>query len=467
MQTIYNQFPTSRTLYEFANDIAKAVHTSPLTRNQWVTAEIGNMSQRGGHCYLELIEKSPSGQTVAKMRGTIWANSFMSIKAKFEKATGQTFSAGLKVMLFGSANFHEIFGMAFNISDINPSYTLGDLVRIRREILERLEKEGVAGFNQSLPLPLVPQRVAVISSASAAGYGDFMNQLKGNPAGLVFYPVLFEAVMQGERTSRTIREALQRIETTIDLWDCVIIIRGGGATGDLIDFDEIELARAVASFPLPIVVGIGHERDRTVLDELACVRVKTPTAAAEWMISRTLEFATYVRQLTDNICNESRQRLSGAQQQLARIEGLIPTIATGKISESSAYLKKFQEAIPILCRSRIIKEKERLSFIGRYVGQSATGQITRSAEYLKSVADNIRTATSNTLRRNRDALAHTEEMLAALSPENTLRRGYSITYADGHAIKDVSKLKPGTKVTTRFGKGSAISVIDTIQHTTE
>ena len=277
-------------LYELNNLVrSRLEHAFP--EEYWVQAELSDVrSNATGHCYLELIEKDARGNNlIARARAMIWNQVYRLLKPYFEQETGQAFVSGLKVLVKVTVGFHELYGYSLTILDIDPSYTLGDMARRRREILAKLEEEGVLTLNKELEMPLLPQRIAVISSATAAGYGDFCNQLAGNPYGYVFYPRLFPAMMQGERVEESIIGALNRIYSHAEAWDVVVIIRGGGATSDLSNFDSYLLAANCAQFPLPIITGIGHERDDTVIDAVAHTRVKTPTAAAEYLIARVHE----------------------------------------------------------------------------------------------------------------------------------------------------------------------------------
>ena len=281
--------PHTYSLLEF-NAVLRSAVAGAFPDKYWISAEISELHvNAAGHCYLELIEKDSRGATVARQRAMIWAAVYRLLKPYFEQETGYRLAAGIKVLVQVSVSFHELYGMSLAICDINPTYTLGDAARKRAEILRRLTEEGVAEMNRELPVPLVPQRIAVVSSGTAAGYGDFIDQLQNNPYRYIFYPVLFPAVMQGERTEASIIDALNRIYAFADNFDCVVIIRGGGATSDLGSFDSYPLAVNVAQFPLPVIVGIGHDRDETVLDYVAAVRVKTPTAAAEWLVARAHE----------------------------------------------------------------------------------------------------------------------------------------------------------------------------------
>ena len=257
-----------------------------LPDEYWIQAELSDVrSNTTGHCYLEFVQKDPrSNNLVAKARGMIWNNIYRLLKPYFEESTGQLFTSGIKVLVKVTVQFHELYGYSLTVLDIDPAYTLGDMARRRREILLQLEEEGVLTLNKELEMPVLPQRVAVISSATAAGYGDFCHQLQHNPGGFYFYTELFPALMQGNQVEESVLAALDRINARINEFDVVVIIRGGGATSDLSGFDTYLLAAACAQFPLPIITGIGHERDDTVLDSVAHTRVKTPTAAAAFLI---------------------------------------------------------------------------------------------------------------------------------------------------------------------------------------
>ena len=283
-----------------------------LPDSYWITAELNEARVgSGGHCYIEFIEKNEKGNIpVAKARGNIWANNYRILSRKFEEQTGMTISAGLKVMVNVTVEFHELYGYSLNVIDIDPSYTLGDLFMKRQEIIRRLEEEGVIDMNRELDFPLVPQRVAVISSPTAAGYGDFRNQIENNPYNIKFDLTLFPAVMQGEQVEKSIIAALDAIYERADNFDVVVIIRGGGANSDLTGFDSYNLAFHCTQFPLPIVSGIGHERDRTVLDAVANVSVKTPTAAAQYLITAAHDFAEEIKAYAVGIQTGALQKLS-------------------------------------------------------------------------------------------------------------------------------------------------------------
>lgn len=448
-------------LRQYTSEIANSIRTNPVLQSRWVIAELSDVSERGGHCYMELVEKDDRGVTIARLRGTIWANNFAyKIKPKFEQITGQKFKSGLKVMLFGSASFHEQYGLSFNITDVDPSFTIGDMERIRREIIETLTREGVVNCNRMLQMPRVPQRIAIISAKGAAGYGDFMNQLQSNPVGFKFYTHLFEATMQGETTSNSVIKALNDIEMTIDLWDCVVIIRGGGATSDLNGFDNLELARRVATFALPVVVGIGHERDRTVLDDIANVRVKTPTAAAEWLIMCAQQTLDQAVALANQVARYVKDRTSGASKQLSHIEGTIPIIAKQQIIKSKSNLAAIASALPYMTKNKILSANRMIDALARDVQHSAIGKISAAQTYLKTMSDALANAAPKAIANQDKRLKALENIVEALSPQKTLKRGFSLTKVNGKTVKSIDQLADNDVITTYLADGEITSVVN-------
>ena len=448
-------------LRQYTSEIANSIRTNPVLQSRWVIAELSDVSERGGHCYMELVEKDDRGVTIARLRGTIWANNFAyKIKPKFEQITGQKFKSGLKVMLFGSASFHEQYGLSFNITDVDPSFTIGDMERIRREIIETLTREGVVNYNRMLQMPRVPQRIAIISAKGAAGYGDFMNQLQSNPVGFKFYTHLFEATMQGETTSNSVIKALNDIEMTIDLWDCVVIIRGGGATSDLNGFDNLELARRVATFALPVVVGIGHERDRTVLDDIANVRVKTPTAAAEWLIMCAQQTLDQALALANQVARYVKDRTSGASKQLSHIEGTIPIIAKQQIIKSKSNLAAIASALPYMTKNKILSANRTIDALARDVQHSAIGKVSAAQTYLKTMSDALANAAPKAIANQDKRLKALENIVEALSPQKTLRRGFSLTKVNGKTVKSIDQLADNDVITTYIADGEITSVVN-------
>lgn len=403
-------------LYEL-NGLVKRTIRDRMSETYWVQAELSDVrSNYSGHCYLEFIQKDASGNNlIAKARGTIWSNIYKMLKPYFEQETGQAFASGIKVLVRVSVDFHELYGYSLTVLDIDPTYTVGDMERKRREILRQLEKEGVIDLNKELEMPVLPQRIAVISSATAAGYGDFCNQLSNNPRGYGFYTELFPAIMQGERVEESIIAALDAIYARLEAFDVVVIIRGGGATSDLSGFDTYELAANCAQFPLPIITGIGHERDDTVIDLIAHTRVKTPTAAAAFLVACMDQVADRLDNLSFRLQQGVRNRLLWEHRRIEGLKQRIPSAVYKRISDAKYGLLAANRDLQMATRQFLSMKKHRLELLQR---------------------------------RLNDAL-----------PEKQLARGYSITLKNGKAVKDTSALKEGDTLVTLLYKGKVESVI--------
>ena len=327
IQGMMNGIENPLTLYSLNNLVREAV-SNALPSRYWVTGELSEVREAvNGHCYIELVQRDEiSGEIVAKARGTIWSRIYSLLCPYFLEQTGHSFAQGLKVLLQVGVSFHELYGYTLDVCDIEPAYTIGDMARKRQLVIRQLTEEGVIGLNKELPFPLLPQRVAVISSSAAAGYGDFCDQLHNNTYGFVFYTKLFPAPMQGSGVEQGIISALDCIARDIDFWDVVVIIRGGGATSELSCFDTYELANNCAQFPLPVITGIGHRRDESVLDVVAHTSVKTPTAAAELLVHAMLTQAACVSDLQQGITSAVRSRLDTERHSLQSIVQRMPVI---------------------------------------------------------------------------------------------------------------------------------------------
>lgn len=453
--------PKVYTLSEFSRFVAQAMSREPVLMGAWVVAEISDMAVRGGHCYMTLLEKDPSGATIARMRANIWANRFIYIRNKFLRATEKELSNGMKVMFYGGASYHSNYGLSFNIGEIEPSFTMGDLERIRREILATLSKEGIIDQNRSLTFSDPPRKIAIISSETAAGYGDFLNQLQHNSAGVEFNVMLFPAIMQGERTAQSVIAALDLIEQTRSIidWDCVAIIRGGGATTDMNGFDDIQLARRVATFPLPIAVGIGHERDRCVLDEIACVRCKTPTAVAAWLSDTAGIAWQRACDLTTRIATFASEKLKGEHIRLQSIETMIPALAEARIRNAKMHLQSISAILPAAAKEATSKERIRLEGMIATLRMASKSRIQKEHPILDSIAASIRVAATASIEREKAKVDALERLIEVLNPESTLKRGYSITKIGGKAVTDISMLQKDDIMETVTYQGSIISKV--------
>ncbi|WP_286814486.1 exodeoxyribonuclease VII large subunit [Bacteroides sp. Phil13] len=388
-----------------------------LPDEYWVQAELSDVRTNStGHCYLEFIQKDPrSNNLIAKARGTVWANVYRLLKPYFEESTGQAFASGIKVLVQVTVSFHELYGYSLTVQDIDPTYTLGDMARRRREILKQLEEEGVLTLNKELEMPVLPQRIAVVSSPTAAGYGDFCHQLKNNSRGFFFHTELFPALMQGDRVEESVLSALDAILNRQEDFDAVVIIRGGGATSDLSGFDTYLLAAACAQFPLPIITGIGHERDDTVLDSVAHTRVKTPTAAAEYLINCMELAADELEVLISQLHESVRSRLTEEHRKLISYRNRIPSAVVRRVSDAKLTLLTTRKDISLAVQTSLSRQRHRLELL--------------------------------------------QQRLVDASPEKMLARGYSITLKDGKVVKDAALLNEEDEIITRFYRGEVTSVI--------
>lgn len=438
--------PTSGTavsLHHFLSEVKFTIAGNSALQGRWITAEISDI-RVSRHCYMQLLEKdSTTGATIATARATIWSSKFTELSRKFEAATNMHLANGMQVMLYVAVNMSEQYGLSLNITDITPEYTLGDMQRQRQEIIARLKREGLLDMNKTLAgIPQKPQRIAVISAAGAAGYGDFCKQLASNGFGIKFYTCLFAATMQGQNTVPTVIKALDKINRMHGMFDAVVIIRGGGATTDLNSFDNYELALNVANCQLPVITGIGHDRDTTVLDYVAAVPVKTPTAAAEWLISQ---------------CGKCLQTV-------ADYESTIINTVTTILSEESKHIQYINDSIPMVANNILDKERIRLNNLSKVIPANASGKITAANTMLDKFSALLLNICSQTIKQERMRIDALSDKVNLLSPQNTLNRGYSITLCNGQIVTDASQLNSGEVLITRFKSGEATSIVKNIDN---
>lgn len=408
---------TSISLFEL-NQLIRNTLNEELGNPFWIVAEIMEMHvNRSGHCYLELVEKTPEGDSIrARAKGTIWANQFSMLKPFFETSTGIKLNSGIKILFRATVEFHELYGLSLNITDLDPAYTLGDLARKKQEVIRRLNEEGVFDMNKELPLPLVPQRIAIISSITAAGYGDFTDTLDENNFGYRFRTVLFPSILQGDQAVTSIINAFEAIYARESEFDCVALIRGGGSQSDLECYNQYDLAYHITQFPLPVLTGIGHERDESVCDMVAAKQLKTPTAVAEFLIDRMLSFEMLLNTLSEKIQNSVKLAV---RENLLRINQL-----ENSIVNNSRYFVRIHS--------------ERISNSGRTLSKEVRSFLMREKEKIISY----------------------NRIIELVHPDTILARGYSITRINGQVVKKLKSLSAGQKLETLIKEGTIISTID-------
>jgi exodeoxyribonuclease VII large subunit len=463
------------------NGLVRKVVTDAFQDRIWVIGEISEMKiNRNGHCYLNLIEKDEATDTVvAQARATIWSYTFRMLRPYFETTTGQILIEGLKVLVNVSVEFHELYGYSLNIQDIDPTYTLGDMARRRRDIIARLTDEGVLDMNKEVEFPLAPQKIAVISSETAAGYRDFTDHLLNNPAGYIFYPKLFPAVMQGSQTEISIIEALDHIYEYEDLFDVVVIIRGGGSQIDLSCFDNYNLAYHITQFPLPVITGIGHEKDNTIVDLVAHTRLKTPTAVAEFLIGEVAGFDQQIEEAKEKFTDLVTERLEEANQKVERLAGKYGPLIRAIMNRNLQILNQSSWQLDYLTKSSITDHKYRLDGKEEALIRNTRQMIMSKANELKVmvglISSGIRIiipAKMNQLKNSISTTGHlarkrlTNESFSLefaaqkvylTDPEHVLARGYSITTRNGIVLKNISLVSINDIIKTRLHEGTMLS----------
>lgn len=384
----------------------------------WVVAEIAEMKvNTSGHCYLELTgSEQTGGKVTSRARATIWASKFRSLNTFFTATTGIPLRQGITILFKATVEYHELYGLSLNISDIDPSYTAGDMALRRAAIIRRLTAEGIMTMNRELDLAPYPRKIAVISSSKAAGYQDFINHLTHNPYDYVFVPQLFEAVMQGEATEYSVIEALDNISGEASKFDAVVIIRGGGSTTDLSWFDSYDIAFHVTQFPLPVLTGIGHEKDLSITDMVAWRSLKTPTAVADFLVGQVVECENHIVEMAESLSSAAGDSITSAGEHLASL--LNRTTATARL------------------------------------------HIRVKSEQLLHYTENLRKTGNNSIRSANDTANRLDQSLKLLDPASVMRRGFTITTKRGKIIRSAADLQPGDSLLTHFVNGKASSTVN-------
>ncbi len=424
------------------NHIIRDTLENQMSPNYWVVAEIGEMKTAAqGHAYLELVEKS-GHQVKAKIRANIWQYSFRTISGRFLATTGQPLKAGMKILALATVTFHELYGLSLNIKDIDPNFTLGERARIRQEIIDKLAHQGMTDMNKRFALPTVPQRIAVISSMTAAGYGDFVQQLHANRYGYQVHHHLFQATLQGDGAARTMIHALENIEDASREtgFDLVVIIRGGGAQMDLDCFDDYDLAVAIAKFPIPVLTGIGHERDETIADLVAHTKIKTPTAAAEFIISGFVDFEEQLLTALKQIERYTKQNLQWEDRKLADLEAKLKNISL----------------------QQLLRAGERLSIKSNQIKSTSLNQLNFNSYQVEKLAINLRKESNNVLNSELKKLDSLERNINNLDPASFLKKGYTRSEVDGKPIQQLT-IKEGDEMITYSDKQLLKSIIKQIK----
>ncbi|MEJ8757287.1 exodeoxyribonuclease VII large subunit [Pontibacter sp. H259] len=502
---VYEEFQTPLSLFELHQQIREELEVA-FPETYWVVAEIAQISpdRRKGHCYLTLVDKGDDARNVvAQTRATIWSARFAMLGRFFEDKTGQPLKAGLKILFQASVRFHELYGLSLDIHNIDPNYTIGDLARQRQETIKRLEAEGLLTANKELELPEVPQRLAIVSSATAAGYQDFIHQLQNNSYGYSFHTTLFPATVQGNDAPASVNKAMALIAKYSERFDAIVMIRGGGSQTDLSCFDDYTIAAAIGNSPLPVLTGIGHERDESIADLVAHTRLKTPTAVATFLIDRFRSSEEYTEGLYDSIRMFTAQQLKLTEDRLERLqlsisnntkdflqEGreLLETLSRGLLVKPKAYLNTQQHSVSDLERDIKANTKDLLHTRERHLSELSVCVEGKAQRYLhlkehelntlshcvetevkesiklKQISftkqrDKLEFTTARKLQTEQHRLKLIEASIKANDPERLLLRGYTLTLVNGRIIKSISQVQPDDVIETRMQDGTIHSIV--------
>ena len=447
------------TLSELQHEIKESI-SEQFPFAVWIVAEINTLTRhKSGHCYMELVQKSKtSNSIIAQARATVWANKFSFISAYFESETDSVLAAGMNVMLQVTITYHEVYGLSLNVIGINPTYTIGDMERAKKEIIARLINEGVFDMNKTQSFPAVVQNIAVISSSTAAGYGDFVNHLETNTYGYHINITLFEAAMQGEQTETSILDALNRIGEEYENYDAVAIIRGGGSKNDLSWFDNYNIAYMVTQFPLPVISGIGHERDESIVDMVAHTRMKTPTAVANFIIDYNSKFEEQIDSTSSEIFGIAKDFLMSSEMYLNNMTMSIMKVRT-RLSKDTERCDRIMSEIRTGLNVRMKEEEIKLNMIGNKLETSPQRLISDQESHLNGIKDLISRTTKHRIEKANEKLNFLEHRLTLNDPRTILKRGYSISRINGKVVTNDLETNDGDIMETLLYDGMVTSVV--------
>lgn len=439
------------------NGLIREVFEMNFLEDVWLVAEIAEMRVAGpGHCYLELVEKKGT-KIVARIRANIWSFQYQRISSNFFSATGTTLQKGMKVLFSVGVSFHELYGVSLVVKNIDPNYSLGDLERRKKEILDQLRKEYLLDKNQQKELEMVPKNIAVISSETAAGYGDFKNQIDQNQNSYSVNVKLFPAVMQGDKLANSIQSALSSIPPSE--FDCVVILRGGGASLDLAGFDNYELARAIANYSLPIITAIGHERDDTVIDHVSYTKVKTPTAAAEYVLEKFSAFEEFYEGLREGLIYFTKEKVNRSKVELKSLSHQLQSGTQKRIEKERLLLNKCKSELPLIVKDSIRSKKMFLKEKGAQVIQSNKAVFNSESRKLETIKNQMIFTLKSDFQKKQAKLNIHQNTLKLLDPSNVLKRGYALVYSNNKIQTSSHSLEEGSEINIKMKDGVVSSKI--------
>lgn len=442
------------TLYQLNNSIKKSIENL-FSEPIWVIAEIGEQKiNQNGHCYLELVENEEEGNIISKAKAIIWAYTFRILKPYFETSTGQSFTTGIKVLLKVYVEYHELYGLSLNVQDIEPSFTIGELQKQRLETIKKIEEDGVINMNKELSIPVSIQNIAIISSKTAAGYEDFLNQLYNNEYGYSFNCKLFSAIMQGKDAVNSINKALDEVFKNENFFDIVVLIRGGGAQLDLNCFDDYWLAYHITQFPLPVFTGIGHTKDNTVVDLVANTNFKTPTAVAEFIIKYNANYEFEIQELVSEIITISQNKIQNWNNNIQYISNQIHQKVLKQLSETNEQFilikERLKYASSVVIRNNEIVLNNEINTWKRKIDK----YLDNRKNILLMCREQFKSGIKSQLNNIKSKLKRIEEQINYFNPENILKLGYSLSIKEGKIIKSIEDINNDEIILTKIKDGS-------------
>lgn len=453
----------NHTVYSLS-DVAMSLHRiieRTYTRPYYIKAEILKLNYYpySGHCYPELVERE--GNTIkTEMRAVIWSANFKDINRRFLQITGEPLKENIRILCLATIQFSPKHGLALHIEDVEPTYTLGEMVRNRQEVIDRLKKEKIFDLNRELTLPLLPKRVAVISVETSKGYSDFMQTLQQNEYGYRFHTELFPSILQGDKAITGITGQLVKIGKRKDDFDVVVIVRGGGGDVGMSCYDDYNLTRAVASFPLPVLTGIGHSTNQSVTDMVAHASFITPTDVAFSLVAAFRRFDEQLDDLMSRIVQRAQLTLSETEQGLVRAETALQYKLPKLLDEHRNRLAETYKELVFRSKEMLINRQFQLKSIAQEIEKEMKLHLQGAKNTLLDIGERLPRANQTMLRKRLDECALLDEKLRLLSPENILKRGYSITLKNGRAVTQAGALRPGDRLVTRFYEGEVTSTVE-------
>lgn len=448
-------------LLEVTRSIQKTI-ANRYTSAYWIKAEMNKLNyyRHSGHCYPDLVEKM-DGKVIAEIRCNLWKSDYININNKFQKVTKEPLKDGIKILFLASIGFDPKYGLSLRIMDIDPSFTLGDLEKEKQETIKKLHEKGVYNRNKTLSIPVLPQRIAIISVETSKGYADFLNVFEEAESSwnYAFFHMLFPSLLQGDNAVPALIQQLKRIKKVKHHFDVVAIIRGGGGDVGLSCYNNYDLAREIALFPIPVIAGIGHSTNETVAEMISFENAITPTKLAEFLIQKFHNFSVPVQQAEEKIVDKSKRLIQEEKTKFLSEVKLLRSVTRNILVQHKNEVKQQVQSLSQQSRFRVRTEKEGLTLAGEGIKKGTYQFCASEKQSMNQLVLDLKKDVTTQLKQSTLILNATEQNLSNLSPASVLKRGYSITLIGGKSVRSFSDVKEGETVNTRLYEGSIVSTV--------